>query len=611
MHVRTTCRAGLLAALLMVSATGMARPSAADVLQQAEAIRSADPAKFAQLVGQLQERREELPPAQREQLSYLQAYRLAFAGRYEEAIGRLKELNVSSPVADIRFRSGALLVNIYAKTRRFTEGLRQLGDTLVHIEKISDPELRVHALTEAAYIHNEVGQYRLGMHYAERILESEPVARTRCFAEYLRFDAMLNLGILPASDAPLAAAIDDCASIGETILANSNRTTLARKWVGERKREAAIALLRKHLPEVEAARYPYLAVQFKALLAELMFERGDMGAAETFASETVALSGSVGNTYSLVNAYQTLYRIAERRHDDETALVYYRRYAEADKAFLNEVKARELAYQIVRQETLEKSQQIQRLDSQNQLLLLQRKLETQAGQNTRLVVILLVMLLMSSIYWAYRTKRTQMLFKRLAETDALTGVCNRNHFTVLGERKLAQCARAGQEASLVMFDLDHFKEINDRYGHAAGDRVLRQVAEIGRDISRRIDAVGRLGGEEFAFLITDCDLAEATRLAEAYREQIIRIETTEGFQVTASFGVASSALVGYQLEQLMSCTDKMLYRSKHEGRNRVSVFDSRMGAGTQVRPETLQPPEWDAADSPVYRAQDAFERLGT
>ena len=129
-----------------------------------------------------------------------------------------------------------------------------------------------------------------------------------------------------------------------------------------------------------------------------------------------------------------MYRIAEARDDSDQALVYFRRYAEVDKAYLNEVKARELAYQIVRQETLEKSQQIQRLDSQNQLLKLQRKVEQQAAQNTRLIIVLLVLLLATIAYWAYKTKRVQMSLKHLAETDALTGICNRHHFTQLAEQ---------------------------------------------------------------------------------------------------------------------------------------------------------------------------------
>jgi len=613
MKQRIAMRAGGLLALLLFASISLAAPPVSDLLRQAETIRSADPARFDSLLEQVAARKRELDVAQAQQLAYLQAYRLAFAGDYEAAVPRLKELISDSPDTDVRFRAGSLLVNIYSKSRQFAEGLRQLGDTLVHLDQVKDNELRAHALLEAAYIHNEVGQYRLGLHYAERVLENEPPARTRCFANYMRFDAMQNLAVLPSEDAPLLTAIESCEAIGESVLTNSIRTTLARKWVGERKREAAITLLKRYLPEAERARYPFLTVQFKSLLGELMLDKGDLGAADSYASETVALSSAVGNTYALVSAYRTLYQVAERRRDDETALVYYRRYAEADKAYLNEVKARELAYQIVRQETLEKSQQIQRLDSQNQLLQLQRKLELKSGQNTRLVIVLLVMLLASIAFWAYRTKRTQISFKRLAETDALTGACNRSHFTYRAERLLAQAARSGEEVALVMFDLDHFKNINDRYGHAAGDWVLRRVVEIGNGLSRKVDLIGRLGGEEFAILIYACDLPSATRVADECRARIAALDTRETghvFTATASFGIASTAQGGVELARLLSLADRMLYRAKHEGRNRICVYEGGYGLTDHSAPASNDGLLDDAA--PAGKPADpGVERLGT
>lgn len=560
-----------------MAAWGAPAPGATELLAQAESIRSAEPARFSELIDVLQKRRDELEPRQREQLAYLEIYRQGFGGNYDVVIPRLKALIDSAQDRDIRFRANALLVNLYTKTRRFAESLRQLGTVLPQMDQVKDPQLRVHALVEAAYLHNEIGQYPLGLQYAERILAEHPDSRARCFAEYLRYDAMRNLATLPVDKAPLHAAIAHCEGGGERLLANHIRVILATAMASENKRTEAISVLRSHLAEVESLRYPYLAVLFKTTLAELLFERGELSPAESYASEAIALSGAVGtSTQSLVSAYRTMYRIAERRRDTETALVYYRRYAEADKAYLNEVKTRELAYQIVRQETLEKTEQIQRLGSQNQLLQLQRKLENKSVQNTRLVVVLLTMLLASIGYWAYRTKRTQMMFRRLAQTDALTGIGNRNHFTTRAERLLAQSARNGTEVALVMFDLDHFKAINDRHGHAAGDQVLVQVAALCRQLEVRNGVVGRLGGEEFALLLPGMDLARAVEVAEDCRRRIARIDTSatgNRFSVTASFGVTTTALAGYPLARLLSLADRMLYRSKHEGRDRVSAYE--------------------------------------
>lgn len=569
----------MLSAPLFPSREAFGSESFERALQRAEVARSSDPEAFRQLLRQLNEVSNQATLAQREQLDYLNAYALAFQGHYEQAIENARRLIAASTNVDTQFRAGAFIVNAYALSRRFTEGLRQLEQTLALAEQVSSGELRHQGLGVAALIHNQIGQHKLALHYAERILASAPDGRTRCFANQARFEALQKLGTLPNSDEDIYRSIENCVQLHELAAANTIRTTLARKWAMQGEREKAIALLQKYLPEVEVARYPHLIGEVKALLAELMLEKGNVSSAEKYAMDTIAQSASINSTLPLVKAYKTIYAVAELRGDAETALSAYKNYAEADKAYLNEAKARELAYQIVRQETLQKSQQISLLDKQNQVLQLQSKLDQKSAQNTRLIVMLLVMLVASIGYWAYKIKRVQLSLKKMAETDALTGICNRHHFTLQAERALAQCARAGEEVSLIMFDLDHFKLVNDRYGHQTGDWVLKQVADACKSFCRRIDVLGRLGGEEFAILMYGCDLRGATRVAEDCRVRLAQIDTRETghtFAVTASFGVTSSALSGYSLAKLLSHADKMLYRAKHMGRNRVCMFEGAL-----------------------------------
>jgi diguanylate cyclase (GGDEF)-like protein len=142
-------------------------------------------------------------------------------------------------------------------------------------------------------------------------------------------------------------------------------------------------------------------------------------------------------------------------------------------------------------------------------------------------------------------------------------------------------ARAGESAALVMFDLDHFKAINDTYGHGAGDWVLKQVGKTCSAHCRKVDYLGRIGGEEFAVLLRGLDLATAARLAEDCRSQLAQIDTREcgySFVVTASFGVSSTAQSGYDLSRLLSHADQMLYRAKNEGRNRVCAYTAETAA---------------------------------
>src|SRR5690606_2136185 len=163
----------------------------------------------------------------------------------------------------------------------------------------------------------------------------------------------------------------------------------------------------------------------------------------------------------------------------------------------------------------------------------------------------------------------------LAEMDSLTGVCNRRHFLQQAEHCLDQFARSGDTVALVMFDLDHFKLINDNYGHVTGDWVLEKVAGACRPLGRRVDLFGRLGGEEFAILLPGCDAVAAARVAEQCRIKIAAIDTTEsgqGFSLAASFGVTDTVLSGYVMGRMLSHADQALYRAKHGGRNLVCVY---------------------------------------
>jgi diguanylate cyclase (GGDEF)-like protein len=573
----------LLICLCIVPSWAMAATSASTeieaLLQRAEQVRSSDPAQFRRLMASLHADKGRATPEQVQHLAYLDAYDAVFSGRYEEGLRQAKSLESSSSDVNTRFRAGALIVNTYAITGRFEEGLRQLGHTMALIDSIQDAELRQHGMVVAATLYNQIGQYKLGLQYADRILAEKAPVRTRCFAGQYRLEALQNLKALPADDESIVDVIDDCLAQHEVVVANFLRTTLARKWGGEGRRREALEMLQEHLPEAEATHYPRVIGEVNALMAELLFDEGNIPEAQRHALEVTALRDSIANTQPLVTAYKVLYRIAEVKQDPATALAFYKGYAQADKAYLNVVKARELAYQIVRQESLEKNQQIELLNRQNRLLQLQQRVDQQKAENSRLLMLLFAVFALVIAYWGYKARRLHASLRKMAQTDALTGICNRHHFTALAEQTLAHCARSGNNAALIMLDLDHFKTINDTYGHVTGDWVLKQVARVGQELCRPVDHFGRLGGEEFAILLSGCDLKAATRMAEDFRVRIGRIQSAESgfnFTTTASFGVTCSMMAAYDLDKLLSQADQMLYRAKREGRNRVMSFSHEL-----------------------------------
>lgn len=159
--------------------------------------------------------------------------------------------------------------------------------------------------------------------------------------------------------------------------------------------------------------------------------------------------------------------------------------------------------------------------------------------------------------------------EELATTDALTGLPNRRAFYEALQKAVAR-AKRGTELTLVQADIDHFKLFNDRFGHHAGDEVLKIFAETIRTSLRSADFLARHGGEEFYFILQDTSRSRALEIVERIREQVQNIDTGYG-PLTASFGIAHWIPAIQTDEQLLRLTDEALYKSKGEGRNRITV----------------------------------------
>jgi diguanylate cyclase (GGDEF)-like protein len=168
---------------------------------------------------------------------------------------------------------------------------------------------------------------------------------------------------------------------------------------------------------------------------------------------------------------------------------------------------------------------------------------------------------------AMAKERSESVQRTAASTDALTGAASRRFFVEEAERRLLRCSRQASPAAVLMIDLDHFKEINDRHGHETGDRVLRAVAEGAMELIRPDDLFGRLGGEEFALFLSRCSRIRALVIAERVRAAVssLHIEV----KVSVSIGIASTEAAGYTLPALLREADRALYAAKKNGRNCV------------------------------------------
>lgn len=168
--------------------------------------------------------------------------------------------------------------------------------------------------------------------------------------------------------------------------------------------------------------------------------------------------------------------------------------------------------------------------------------------------------------------------QKLADTDMLTGASNRRVFEIHGHREVARAERHRQPLSMLLFDVDHFKRINDTYGHDIGDKVLQALCTAAQLELREHDLLARIGGEEFAALLPDTTLAAAQHVAERLRQSLsacrVPVDQQAEVRFTVSIGVSHFCPQAFDLNAMVKAADKALYHAKHNGRDQICLMEA-------------------------------------
>lgn len=200
-----------------------------------------------------------------------------------------------------------------------------------------------------------------------------------------------------------------------------------------------------------------------------------------------------------------------------------------------------------------------------------------AKNEAQLVILLLISLLLGlTALFTIRQIRAARHMRELALTDELTRIPNRRHILDFGEQSLSTCLRQKHSLAVIIFDIDHFKKINDTYGHAVGDEVIKRVAKIGAQSLRRGDMIGRIGGEEFLAILPFTNPVAGRDIAERIRLEILNCDMSDlapGLRVTVSAGIACNSGSEWtgNMDSLIHQADEALYHVKKNGRNAVSL----------------------------------------
>ncbi|MDE1965319.1 MAG: GGDEF domain-containing protein [Xanthomonadaceae bacterium] len=471
-------------------------------------------------------------------------------------------------------KSRSLLLSNYAFTRQYQKAFTLANQLVAELPNIQDVNARLAVLTNLSQTMNGAGQIELALKYAQMMADATPPGMSLCYPLSDRVFALSNGGQIDSDSKEYTRAIDTCVAAGQAVLTNTLWLDRSFHMLKEGKPAAALAVLDRIDASIQRSQFGPAMVSEQVQRARAYEKLGEDSRAARAAMAAIAMRDSDTASEWIRDAYRVLYQLAKKQGNASAALQNYEKYVAQNQGYLNDVTARTIAFQTVQQQSLTRKLEAEELSRQNSILKLQQQLDAKAVETGRLYIVLLLIGLTAIVLWLLRLKHSQMRFRHMATRDGLTGILNHQHFIHESERQLRQLERKAAHASMLWMDLDHFKQINDTHGHAAGDAMLRHVVRVCQDHLRPGDLFGRLGGEEFGILLLECESDHAVAIADRIRLAIENAPMDhEGqlLKVSASVGVASSCSAGHALQRLCRRADAALYRAKRGGRNRVVV----------------------------------------
>lgn len=560
-----------------------------DLLEQADKVRSSDRVSFNRVMTELTANKSQMSAEQFNFLQLLEGYKAGIEGNYKDAESLLNQLINSDALLEIRFRAAFTLANIQSLSRNFVPAFTNLNLALSWIDKINKPELRVQVLISAAYTYSESGLFDESQSYIAQARQNTLTDRDSCLLGLLYRQNMHAKNETYRADD--VVEIKDACNRANERLALAFMTGLDAQLLADTQQHAgALVLLQNNLAAAEQSKYPRLIAEYYLGLARTSYAIKDNAAAVMYLDKIHAMSQSLGFSMPLVRSYELQTQIAEEVNDTVRALKFHKLFLKADRSLLDSRSEQQIAYHLAKGELLKKNQQLALVQEQFRVAELENELKNQEAEHTRLIVVVLVMVSFGLVYFAYRLFRRHLFYKNAAENDNLTQISNRFHFESMFSKQLKRCKQTHKSIGLIVFDLDHFKKINDTYGHEAGDKTLQAVVRICNHFIRSEDVFGRVGGEEFAIALPDCQPDKILMLAEICRDAIEQLDCNNivpGLKISASFGVSVSQVSGYSLSDLMRNADQALYLAKHNGRNKVEFYDRNGAASEQLQPTKL------------------------
>ena len=543
-------------------------------LMLADEIRRFQPLKFQQLMQNLAIK-SDLTIEQQHRFNFLKGYGYTYNGQFDSAEEQFKSILASNADKLIKFRASYTLVHVYAAKKMWLEGLARIATNIKTAASIDNSVRYYEHLTTTILFYKKMKQYDLSLHYIKVLLAHTLPPKIDCVAKQLAIETKFHLNKLSSNDPDITIAINSCEKTNDNMVSSIIRIYQARAYLAEKNVSRAIDSLLPFLGAAKNTYYPELITGINNVLAQAYWQANDISNSKLYAEKALLSNNNNSNVNQAAKAYKLLYQIAKTENNSSSALRFHEKYTELDRLYSDDIKTKHLAFQLAKNKNLVQQNKIDLLNEKNNVLAAEQALVATKVTNRHLVLVLLTFIIVSLTLFGLRLWRTHKRVRELAEYDALTGIFNRGHFTQVTNSALKYCQSAEQDLCVIMFDLDHFKKINDCYGHACGDWALKEVTNACKKLGRKNDIFARIGGEEFCIVLPSCNINTAMLRAEDCRAAIEAIITEASgcdFTITASFGVTDIRRSGFELEKLLADADFAAYTSKHADRNRVTMF---------------------------------------
>ncbi len=563
--------------LLYLNAAGAGQETVESLLSEASQYLYSTPEKTVEPLAKLQNLRAMFTSAQNEKYHHVYASSLGFRGMHEDRVALVQSFLPQVKTPSLRVNFLYELVDGNNALGRYESALLAMNESILLLPALEKTGDKIVVLQGALSLLNSLRAYDEALEFAERIyaLRGNAVGTyAACvgLANKVETNFMRGNSALARSFVPEAVfACDANKNQFLTLIVNA---LAAIDLIDSGSHAKGIATSLPLLDVFSAlSKDSDYVTQLEDALAHAYLKTGNTERAEHYGLRAYQRA-EVGRVLILQEkTSETMAAIKRAQGQLAAALSYYDINLALKKKVLTDQLHKNLAYQRVKFDTLDKANQMALLEQKNKNLSTEKALQQNKYQNLILLLTLGAVVLAIVGVWLFNALRLKNIFRASAQVDGLTQVSNRTHFTASAQQAFNDRAR---DVSLVLFDMDYFKRINDTYGHPTGDWVLKTVCDTVKLQLPKSCQLGRLGGEEFAICMPQLAEQEACALAERCRVAIAEIGPHPSgllLEIRASFGVATrGAHQPDSFEETLVHADKALYLSKNEGRNRVTAY---------------------------------------